>query len=182
MNRSSQVKRHVSHVRSYFSYCPRCAGRLEWRQPRIEAPYQRCTACGYSMFNNPIGATEAIIIRNGKMLVMRRTRQPRKGYWDSPGGFMDGFETPEHGVIREVREETGLTFKPKRLIGVYVNDQYRYHDRNVPVIVVTFLGSASGRLKHTEEASAYAWRPLRSIRHMAFRYQLKVIRDVRRLP
>lgn len=167
--------------KGYFSYCPRCAGPLQWQNKHNEPPYQRCKNCGYSIFNNPVGATEAIIIRSGKALMLRRAKEPRRGYWDFPGGFIDGFETPEQGVIREVREETGLMYKPKRLIGVYVNTQYAWHGQRVPIIVVSYLGSASGRLKRTNEASELAWRNLSRIRQTAFNYQKKALSDLRHL-
>ncbi len=166
-------------TRDYFKFCPRCATRLVWQRTGNEPPYQHCTSCGYSMFDNPVGATEAIIVRNGTVLMMRRAKEPRRGFWDFPGGFIDGFETPEHGVIREVREETGLRFKPKRLVGVYVNTQYLWHGRRVPCIVVSFLGTATGRLARNHESSTAAWVAFRLIRKIAFDYQKQVLHDLR---
>lgn len=168
-----------SNVKSYFNYCPRCAGLLEWKRRGNEPRFQRCKRCGYSLFNNPVGATEAVIIRNGRILMIRRAKEPRKGFWDFPGGFIDGFETPGEGIIREVREETGFTFKPTRLVGVYVNTQYLWHGRRVPCIVVSFLGRATGRLSRNHEAASSRWIDLRRIRQTAFSYQKQVLRDLK---
>lgn len=38
------------------------------------------------------------------------------GHWGMPGGRADGDETPEQAVVREVKEETGLSFQPEKLV------------------------------------------------------------------
>lgn len=144
----------------------------------LDPAYQRCSSCGYSVFNNPVGATEAVIIRNEKTLMVKRAQQPRRGYWDFPGGFLDGHETPEHGIIREVREETGLIFRPKRLVGVYNNTQYWWHGRFAPCIVISFIGTASGRLALQHEATEAQWIDIRDKPRMAFSYHARVLRDI----
>jgi 8-oxo-dGTP pyrophosphatase MutT (NUDIX family) len=62
------------------------------------------------------GVMALIRTDNGEVLVERRTDN---GLFDIPGGFCDLGETTAAAVIREVREETGLTVEPARVIGVY---------------------------------------------------------------
>ncbi|MCX6695101.1 MAG: NUDIX hydrolase [Candidatus Altiarchaeota archaeon] len=50
----------------------------------------------------------ALIVREDKVLLMKRTREPWKGLWGFPGGHVDSGELPEDAIVREVREETGL--------------------------------------------------------------------------
>lgn len=51
------------------------------------------------------------------LLIQRRDN----GHWEPPGGVLELGETFEQGVIREVREETGLRVEVERLTGVYKN-------------------------------------------------------------
>lgn len=56
-------------------------------------------------------ATRAIIVVDGKILLGKRGRGFGENKYALIGGKPDGDETPKQAVVREVREETGLTFK-----------------------------------------------------------------------
>ena len=45
----------------------------------------------------------------GRLLLIRRGHDPHRGLWSLPGGRIEAGESPEQAVVREVREETGLT-------------------------------------------------------------------------
>lgn len=166
---------------SYFKFCPRCATPLTWvRERRREPKQQRCLNCEFTFYNNPIGATDAVIVRAGKVLLVRRNRQPSKGRYDFPGGFLDGFESPERGVIREASEEVGLRFTPKQLLGVYINKNYWWQGRLVPAVVMSYFGTATGRIKPNNEVSKPEWVPLGNNIRMAFRYQHQTLRDLKK--
>ena len=54
--------------------------------------------------------SKAIIIKqDGALLLLRSTGQKFPGKWDLPGGHIHIGEDPKDGLIREVREETGIT-------------------------------------------------------------------------
>ncbi len=66
----------------------------------------------------PILAVSAAIIRDGKVLIVRRApRPPASGLYTLPGGGVEVGETLTEAVRREVREETGLTVEPVALAG-----------------------------------------------------------------
>ena len=65
----------------------------------------------------PILAVSAAIIRDGKLLVVRRARKPALGVYTLPGGGVEIGEMLTEAVIREVREETALTIEPVALAG-----------------------------------------------------------------
>lgn len=65
----------------------------------------------------PYVAVSAAIIRDGKVLVVRRARKPALNLYTLPGGAVEAGETLHQAVIREVREETQLTIAPGALAG-----------------------------------------------------------------
>jgi len=54
----------------------------------------------------------------GRLLLVRRGREPARGLWSIPGGRLERDEDAESAVIREVAEETGLAVVPRELLGV----------------------------------------------------------------
>lgn len=65
----------------------------------------------------PFLAVSAAIIRDGKVLVVRRARKPALSLYSLPGGVVETGETLAEAVTREVREETALTIAPVALAG-----------------------------------------------------------------
>jgi ADP-ribose pyrophosphatase YjhB (NUDIX family) len=67
--------------------------------------------------DRPFIAASAAVIRDGKVLIVRRARIPASGVYTLPGGVVETGETLVDAVAREVREETGLTVAPVALAG-----------------------------------------------------------------
>jgi 8-oxo-dGTP diphosphatase len=65
----------------------------------------------------PILAVSAAIIRDGKVLIVRRVRPPAGGLYTLPGGGVEPGETLFEAVMREVREETALEVEPVGIAG-----------------------------------------------------------------
>jgi 8-oxo-dGTP diphosphatase len=65
----------------------------------------------------PFLAVSAAIVRDGKILVVRRARAPAHGLYTLPGGVVEVGETLMEAVAREVREETSMTVEPVALAG-----------------------------------------------------------------
>lgn len=65
----------------------------------------------------PFLAVSAAIIRDGKVLVVRRARKPALSLYTLPGGVVEAGETLPEAVTREVREETALAIEPVALAG-----------------------------------------------------------------
>lgn len=97
----------MKHPLSQFLYCPEC-GSSRFEVHNIKS--KKCADCGFVYYFNPSSATVALILNEkNELLVCRRAKEPARGTFDLPGGFVDMFETGEQGVAREVLEETGLT-------------------------------------------------------------------------
>ena len=75
----------------------------------------------------------AAIIFNGEGRILLQQRSDN-GLWGLPGGSVEIGESVRDAIVREVREETGLTVEVVRLIGVYSDPTVqivRYADGNV---------------------------------------------------
>jgi ADP-ribose pyrophosphatase YjhB (NUDIX family) len=65
-----------------------------------------------------MAGVSALIVADGKVLLVRRGKDPFKGCWTLPGGGVEPGETPREAVRREVLEETGLAIEVTGRIGV----------------------------------------------------------------
>lgn len=123
-----------------FRFCPRCAA------PRVpenigQIPL-RCVACGFTFFFNPTVASAAWIFGSeGRVLLIRRAKEPAAGKFGIPGGFIDIGETAEEGLRREVREEVGLEIKDIRFLMSCPN-MYLYREVTYPVVDLVFTADA----------------------------------------
>lgn len=83
-----------------------------------------------------LGAGVAIL-RGGRLLLIRRRREPEAGAWGLPGGKVDLFETAADAASREVLEETGLRIEASELLCVVDHiDRKAGHHWFAPVYVV----------------------------------------------
>lgn len=62
----------------------------------------------------------AVIVRDGRILLGRRAHEPFLGRWEVPGGFVEVGEHPMDAAVREVREELGIEARLTGLVGVAV--------------------------------------------------------------
>lgn len=72
---------------------------------------------GRSYPTRPYLAVSAAIIRDGKVLIVRRARPPAYGIFTLPGGGVEAGESLHEAIMREVMEETALTIAPLGLAG-----------------------------------------------------------------
>lgn len=95
---------------------------------------------------------DAVLFERGKVLLVRRGNPPFKGRLALPGGFVDGHESAEAAVLRELKEETGVGARILGLVGLY-SDPGR--DPRGPTCTAVFLlERTGGRLKAGDDAAA----------------------------
>jgi ADP-ribose pyrophosphatase YjhB (NUDIX family) len=94
------------HPLHQFRYCPKC-GSTHFDEQDFKS--KNCQDCGFVYYFNSSASTAAFITdASERLLVVRRAKEPAKGTFDLPGGFVDLYETVEEAMIREVKEETGM--------------------------------------------------------------------------
>ena len=88
---------------------------------------------------HPVVGVGAVVVREGKVLLVQRGKEPLKGRWVIPGGTVELGETLEQAVAREVLEETGIVVRPREVVLVFdridhVEGRVGYH-----YVIVDFL-------------------------------------------
>ncbi len=115
-------------IPDHFRYCPRCGSQSLGPAEPDRNPVH-CSACGFTLYFNPSSSAGALILDSaGKLLVVKRAREPAKGKFGIPGGFVDPGESLEETVAREVREEVNLELRNLRFFASFPND---YHYKGV---------------------------------------------------
>jgi mutator protein MutT len=106
----------------------------------------------------PLVGVGAVIVEQGRVLLVQRGTEPAKGKWSIPGGLIDVGESLREAVAREVREETGLVVEPIELIELLDRihrdgDRVRYHY----VIADYLCRVVGGTLLAASDAEAVRW-------------------------
>ena len=107
----------------------------------------------------PILAVSAAILRDGKVLVVRRARKPALNLYTLPGGAVETGETLPEAVVREIREETNLAIAPVALAGhleVIVRDAQGRIERHF-VILCFAARWLAGEVTLNEELDDARW-------------------------
>lgn len=112
--------------------------------------------------DQPVVGIGAVIVREGKLALIKRGNEPAKGKWSIPGGHVELGETPEQAVIRETKEETGLDVENPLLVDVVTNvdlddnGKIKYHY----VIIDYFVHVKNGEAEAASDAAELRWVPL----------------------
>ena len=119
--------------------------------------------CELCNFKNPKGTATAVIIRDNKLLLLKRNEEPFKGMWDFPGGYMNEKETPEETVRREVKEELGIDARGCTFIKSQPGDGY-WKTETYPILSNFFLVDIGDKEPVLSgENSEYKWVPLKNL-------------------
>lgn len=101
--------------------------------------------------DRPIIGVGAVIVSQGRALLVRRATEPLKGEWSVPGGVLELGEKLHDGIRREVLEETGLEVEPQEVLEVFdsiFNDQQgrtQYHYVLIDYLCTVIRGEACAR-------------------------------------
>jgi ADP-ribose pyrophosphatase YjhB (NUDIX family) len=113
----------------------------------------------------PIVGVGALLIKNGKLLLVRRGAKPGQGKWSIPGGLVELGERTRDAVIREVKEECGLDVELERLMDVFDNITRDEKGRiQYQFVVVNFMAKIKGGiLKSADDVLEARWVSLNEV-------------------
>ena len=96
-------------------------------------------------------AVIAYVIRDDKFLLLKRNNEPK--VWGPPGGRLEIDENPSEGLLREIREETGLDIE---VIGIL--DVWHGTYRDSILTSIDYIAKCkAGEARLSSEHSGYRW-------------------------
>jgi ADP-ribose pyrophosphatase YjhB (NUDIX family) len=108
---------------------------------------------------HPVVGVGAVVVRDGKALVIKRAHEPRQGEWSLPGGLLELGESLQDAVRREIKEETSLDIEVGPIIETFDrvhrddHGRIRYH-----FVIVDFVcWSQRGEAVPGSDADGVAW-------------------------
>ncbi len=143
-------------LREYENKAASLQGQFEngWRKPSVTA--------------------DGIVLKGNEIVLIKRGKEPFKGSYALPGGFLNYGERLEECAVREVLEETGVKTKVVELVGVYSSPDR--DPRGHFVTAVYHLEPIGGMLKAGDDAKDAEWVPLDRLPKFAFDHG-KIIQD-----
>jgi hydroxymethylpyrimidine/phosphomethylpyrimidine kinase len=154
-------------------FCTGCGSQLEG--DRLPDGHLHCPRCGFVAWRNPLPAVTVVVMREGSVLLVKRSVRPRMGAWCLPGGFLELGETVEECAARELLEETGLSADRFSLLGVRT-DVTEYG--GIMLAALEALGT-SGDLRPGDDASDAAWFRLDEVPPLAFQAHDRIVEALR---
>lgn len=157
----------TQHPLEKFRFCPLCGTKAFVEN---DTKSKRCKDCGFVYYFNPSASTVAVIVNErDELLVVRRAKEPACGTLDLPGGFCDCHETSEEGVVREVKEETGLCVDCATFLFTIPNI-YPYGGLDIHTIDQFFLCHVKGTAEAVaaDDAAEILWLPWAEVRAEQF--------------
>jgi 8-oxo-dGTP diphosphatase len=125
-----------------------------------------------------ITAVDAVIIKDGQVLLQKRSMGLFRGYWVLPGGKVEAGEDTWGAVAREALEETGLRISVIRMIGFYDDPE---RDPEKHAVSMAFLcRPTGGKLQMSKEALEIKWFPVDKLPEKMGFDNGKIISDVRK--
>ncbi len=107
-----------------------------------------CPVCGTIHYDQWKVSAGVRVVKDGKILLVKRGKDPYRGTWHMPAGYVEIDEEPARAAEREALEETGLIVRAERLVDCYLDTV----DARGNVIILLYDASiVDGKLCTSEE-------------------------------
>ena len=100
----------------HLEFCSNCGKKNKFGEKEGNKRFY-CSGCNTIHYENPKPTATLICPNNKSILLVKRAKEPGKGLWGLPGGFIERGESPEKGAARELLEETNLQGTVKKILG-----------------------------------------------------------------
>jgi len=127
-----------------MKFCPECGSKLSSKV--IDGASRvicENSDCGFVHWNNPTPVVAALVKFNDKYIIAQNALWP-KGVFSGITGYLEQGETPEHAVVREVKEELNLEGKIHRFLG-----HFDFKEKNQ--LIIAYEIHATGQLQINHE-------------------------------
>lgn len=154
-------------------YCHYCSGKVQ-EVTEGDAVREYCPACDVYFYENPLPVVSTILVRDRRVLLVKRRNSPYKGKWCLPSGFAESGESAVEAALRELEEETGVQGKIVQLQDVDSCSNYFYGD----LLFLTFeVEQTGGVLRAGDDADEVCYYPIEKIPRLAFPSNSKALQS-----
>ena len=168
------VSDHISD--KLLAYLDKWRECKEYEQLCKEQSFIRTYQKGWEVapYHPTFVTSDAVVIQSGHVLMVQRKATPGEGLWALPGGFVNPNERIEDGMLRELREETGLKIPVPVLKGsikgqhVFDHPSRSLRGRTITHAFAIQLGSGDlSKVKGGDDAAKAKWFPISDVLEMS---------------
>ena len=146
-----------------LNYCTECAAPLT----QLDSTTYRC-ANGHKYYNNPHAACSVIFMNDKhEVLFSKRGREPQKGKYDFPGGFLNYDEDPYQAAVREVSEEMSVQLNAGDLL-LLDSSLNEYEENDTSCDFAFLCRHWQGEIKPNDDVAQLEWKPIDFIQSTEF--------------
>jgi 8-oxo-dGTP diphosphatase len=134
-------------------------------------------------YRNPTPTVDTIIQKDSQILLVKRKKEPFKGYLVLPGGFVNEGERVEDAAKREAKEETSLDIELANILGVYSEPNRDPRGHNMSTVFIGKLSQSNDKVDAIaqDDAVAIKWVNIDEVDNTRFGFDhKKIISDYRK--
>lgn len=136
-----------------------------------------CPKCKWTYYPTVTQSSGGVAIRDGKVLLVKRNREPYKGTWMYPAGFLQFGEHPDDALVREFKEETGYEVSRFDLIDVLQSEDDCREPGHLTFSYLVEIKGTAVNGDH-EENSEIEWFDLHHLPEIGWKNQKEILNKI----
>jgi ADP-ribose pyrophosphatase YjhB (NUDIX family) len=139
-----------------MKFCSSCGALITHKIPDGDNRLRYvCESCGEIHYQNPKVIAGILPTYKSKVLLCKRSIQPRVGYWTLPAGFLENGESSLEGAIRECSEEANTQVRDPSIYAIFdipqINQIYIFYRAEMPEAIFSPSTESSDVALFSEE-------------------------------